>query len=484
MVAPPDPRPGAARITTRTSATPVRSSRPFGLRDKAAYTLGDVGNNLTFFLQASFFLVFYTDVMGIHPAHVGTLLFGARILDAFTDIAAGRLIDSRPASRGGRFRPWLLRCCVPLGVAAALMFTPLLQDAEYSARLAWMITTYVLWGAVFYTLVNIPYGSMVSVISHRPEHRAALSVARSLGGYLGILTLAGLLPLFVFVQVEGRSELSGSRMMIAAALCGALAFFCYLLCYLGVEERVRTAPRPERERRRPGAVLATLVTDRALTGVLAVTLFELVAITLLAAMLPYVYDAYFGDGRLLSLGNVAGIAPAILFLPLATGLARRLGKRELGILGLSLATASALTLFLLGTDSPLVFTVGYAVIMLGCAGFESLVWATISDVIDHHELRTGERPDATVYALHSWSRKLGQAFAGGLSGWALGWIGYESTAGAATAQSPQVLDSLYALATLAPAALLALAAGALWLWFPLTKQRVAANSAELVARRG
>jgi glycoside/pentoside/hexuronide:cation symporter, GPH family len=471
-------------MATTAPAAPTLGVRPFGWRDRVAYTVGDVGNNLTFYLQAAFFLVFYTDVMGIHPGHVGTLLFGARILDAFTDIAAGRLIDRLPAGPAGRFRPWLLRCMVPVGVAAALMFTPVLQDAEYAARLAWMIITYVLWGAVFYTLVNIPYGSMVSVISPRPDDRAALSVARSLGGSLGFLALAGLLPSIVFVQVGGRSELSGSRMMVAAAVCGVLAIACYLLCYLGVEERVRTAPRPRQGRMGAGALLTALVTNRALTGIVAVTLCVLVATTMLAAMLPYVYGEHFGDGRLLSLGNVAGIAPVLLFLFLAAGLARRLGKRELGLTGLTVATASGLSLFLLHTDSPLVFTAGYALVMLGCAGFESLVWATISDVIDHHELRTGERPDATVYAIHSWSRKLGQALAGGLSGWALGWIGYEATAGAGTTQAPEVLESLYALATLAPAVLLGLAAVILWLWFPLSKRRVAENSALLMARRG
>ena len=214
-------------------------SRPFGWRDKLGYLSGDIGNNLTFYLQAAFFLIFYTNVMGIEAGHVGTLLFGARILGAFTDFAAGRLIDLSRPRRSGRFRPWLLRFMVPAAASSVLMFTPLLQDGSYGARLAWMTITYVLWGSVCYTLINIPYGSMVSVISHRSGDRAALSVLRSFGGYLAYLAQAVLLPLIVYVQTADGSVIPGSRMMFAAIGCGVLAVLCYLVCFANVRSGCR-----------------------------------------------------------------------------------------------------------------------------------------------------------------------------------------------------------------------------------------------------
>ena len=248
---------------------------------------------------------------------------------------------------------------------------------------------------------------------------------------------------------------------------------------------MRTAPRPRAEQMGAAPLLTALVTNRALTGIVVVTLCMLVSTTMLASMLPYIYGAYFGDGRLLSMGNIVGLLPVLAFLPVAAWLAAKLGKKELGLIGLALATASALTLFMVRTDSPLVFTAGYAPIMLGCAGLDALVWAVTSDVIDLQELRTGERPDATVYAVHSWARKIGQALAGGLSGWALGWIGYQASAGRdGAAQDPGVLESLYSLTTLGPALLLGTAALVLALWFPLSKRRVLDNSATLLERRG
>ena len=102
-------------------ARPVQRIRAFGWRDKVGYLSGDVANNLTFYLQTAFFLIFYTNVMGIQAAHVGTLLFGARILGAFSDFAAGRLIDVARPGRSGRFKPWLLRFMVPAAASSVLM---------------------------------------------------------------------------------------------------------------------------------------------------------------------------------------------------------------------------------------------------------------------------------------------------------------------------------------------------------------------------
>lgn len=455
------------------------SKRPFGWRDKIGYMFGDFGNDFTFILQSAFFLIFYTNVMGISAAHVGTLLFAARILDAFTDVGAGRLIDTLRPGRSGRFKPWLLRIMVPVAVAAFLMFSPFLQDGSYGVRLAWMIGTYVLWGSVFYTLINIPYGSMASVISNKPGDRASLSVFRSLGATLANLGISVILPLIVFVQINGQSELSGSRMMLAAGGCAILAIVCYLLCFVNVEERIATPPKAKADRMGFGQMMGTLVTNRALTGLIATSLFMLIAFMLLGGLMPYMLNEYFNNGQLLSVVNLVGLAPTLLLVPFASKLAKVVGKKEIGVAGMSLGVVAALVLFIVRTDSPYVFMVGYAVLMLGVSCLNILIWAFITDVIDHQEIRTGERNDATVYGLYSWARKLGQAIAGGLTGWALGWIGYQSGTGETVVQSQEVLDGIYSLATLLPAILLTVSVLALLFWYPLSKKRVDENVAIL-----
>lgn len=473
-------------MTSTTGATApaqdaLPTTRPFGRRDKIGYMFGDFGNDFTFLLQSTFFLIFYTNVMGISAAHVGTLLFAARILDAFTDVGAGRLIDTLRPGRSGRFKPWLLRIMIPVAGAAFLMFSPFLQDGSYGVRLAWMVVTYILWGSVFYTLINIPYGSMASVISNKAGERASLSVFRSLGATLANLAISVVLPLIVFVQIEGNSELSGTRMMLAALGCGILAILCYLLCFVNVEERIKTPPKPKEERMGFAQTLGTLITNRALTGLIVSSLFMLIAFMMLGGMMPYLFNEYFNNGQLLSAVNFVGLAPTLLLVPFAAKLAKTFGKKEVGVVGMTLAVIAGVVLYVLRTDSPIVFMIGYAVLMSGVACLNILIWAFITDAIDFQEFRTGERNDATVYATYSWARKLGQAIAGGLTGWALTWIGYVSVAGG-TEQSDEVLDGVYSLSTLLPAALLLISVLALIFWYPLSKKRVNANVATLEAK--
>lgn len=472
--------PGPERMVPTGPSAPQRK-RPFSFRDKIGYMFGDFGNDFTFILQSTFFLIFYTNVMGISAAHVGTLLFAARILDAFSDVGAGRLIDTLRPGRSGRFKPWLLRIMVPVAAASFLMFSPFVQDGAYGTRLAWMIVTYVLWGSAFYTLINIPYGSMASVISRDPGERASLSVFRSLGATLANLTISVILPLIVFVQINGQSEISGTKMMWAALGCGILAVLCYLLCFVNVEERIETAPKPKEQRASLGQTLLAMARNRGLTGLIVTSLFMLIAFMLLGGMMPYMLNEYFNNGQLLSLVNFVGLAPTLLLVPFASKLAKTFGKKEVGIVGMSLAVVAALILFVLRTDSPYVFMVGYAVMMLGVACLNILIWAFITDVIDLQEIRTGERNDATVYGMYSWARKLGQAIAGGLTGWSLGWIGYVSgTEG--IIQTREVLEGIYNLATLVPGLLLAVSVLALVFWYPLSKKRVDENVAILAEK--
>lgn len=470
-------------MSTTHAAVPEQKKavRPFSFRDKIGYMFGDWGNDFTFILQSTFFMIFYTNVMGISAAHVGTLLFAARILDAFTDVGSGRLIDVLKPGRSGRFKPWLLRICIPVTAAAFLMFSPFLQDGSYGSRLAWMIVTYVLWGSVFYTLINIPYGSMASVISNQPGERASLSVFRSLGATLANLAISVILPLIVFVQINGQSEMSGTRMMWAALGCGVLAIVCYLLCFVNVEERITTPPKAPEQRASLGSTLGSMVTNRALTGLIFTSLFMLIAFMLLGGLMPYVLNEYFNDGQLLSVVNFVGLAPTLLLVPFASKLAKTFGKKEVGIVGMSLAIVAALILFVLRTDSPYVFMVGYAVLMLGVSCLNILIWAFITDVIDLQEIRTGERNDATVYGMYSWARKLGQAIAGGMVGWSLGWIGYQSGTGTIV-QTDEVLEGIYTLATLVPALLLLVSTLSLVFWYPLSKKRVDENVAVLAER--
>ena len=467
-----------------------RDVRPFGTRDKLGYMFGDFGNDFTFILQALFFMPFYTNVVGIEAAHIGTMLLAARVIDGFTDVAFGIIVDRVPAKKEGwKFKRWIKYGMVPVALASFLMYQSSVGSFDsYSLKMLWMVTTYIIWGSVTYTIVNIPYGSMASVISPDPDDRAQLSVYRSTGANLAMLTISTLLPLFVMrTNEDGVAIMDGSRMTIAAGVCALLAVVCYIILLLNVEERVVTLKDENDNTPAPGvgSMLKAVFTNRSLGGLIVAALLLLLGNLFLGSMLTYVMLNYFGDGRYQSIASMAGLLPAFVLIVLAPMLAKRFGKAEAGGVAMFFGGAALIIANFLKIENVYLWIGFYAVAMFCISVFNFLVWAFITDVIDDQEVRTGHRDDATVYAVYSWARKLGQALAGGLSGWALTWIGFDSQiASDGGEQTEAVVDSIYTLANLVPGIACVLVAAALFFLYPLKKSQVQANVDELARRRG
>ena len=162
-------------------ANEMQKTTPFGMRDKVGYMFGDFANDFTFILSSSFLMKFYTDVMGVSAGVVGMIMMIARFVDAFTDVTMGQIVDRSKPTKDGKFRPWLKRMCGPVAIASFLIFQSGLAGMSYGFKVAWLFVTYILWGSIFYTSVNIPYGSMASAISADPKDRAELSTWRTIG---------------------------------------------------------------------------------------------------------------------------------------------------------------------------------------------------------------------------------------------------------------------------------------------------------------
>ena len=213
--------------------------RPFGMKDKLGYMFGDFGNDFTFILSSLFLMKFYTDVMGVSAGVVGIVMMAARIVDAFTDITMGQIVDRCKPTKDGKFRPWLKRMCGPVAIASFLIFQSGLAGMPYGFKVAWLAVTYILWGSIFYTSINIPYGSMASAVSPESKDRAELSTWRTIGSSLASLVIGVGTPMIAYVTVDGKTMLSGSRMTIIAGVFSVCAILCYLLCFKMVQERVQ-----------------------------------------------------------------------------------------------------------------------------------------------------------------------------------------------------------------------------------------------------
>ena len=172
--------------------------RPFGLRDKIGYLFGDFGNDFTFILSTVILSKFYTDVMGVSAGVVGTVMMLARAVDAVTDLSMGRLCDRSRPTPVGKFKPWLLRLCVPVAAASFLLYQSGFAGRPMGFKIAYLAVTYILWGSFCYTGINIPYGSMASAISPEPADRQSLSTFRTMGGMLAGLIIGMLVPLLCY----------------------------------------------------------------------------------------------------------------------------------------------------------------------------------------------------------------------------------------------------------------------------------------------
>ena len=465
----------------------TRTVRPFSIRDKIGYMFGDFGNDFSFILQAMFFMLFYTNVVGISPGHVGTLLLVARVVDGFTDVGMGMIVDKLPVKEGGdKFRRWIKYIMIPVAVASALMYMSFVADfGSYAAKVVWMCATYFLWGSLCYTAINIPYGSMASVISQDPDHRAGLSVYRSTGATLAQLVIMSLLPQIVYVTNEaGVSVLDPSRMTMGAIVCAVLSVICYFLCYINVEERVKAVPGKGGEQHSIGDMIKAVFTNKALGGLIVAALILLLSQLFLSGMLGYLMLNWFGNGKLQTAASMASIIPALSLIVLAPIMAKKFGKAEVGAFSMIVGGIVFIAAWFLKIHNPVLWIVFFAIGMFVIAIFNYLIWAFITDVIDYQEVHTHQRDDATVYAVYSWARKLGQALAGGLTGWALEWIGYDQEAATAgLAQTEAVQGSIYTLANLIPGIGCVLVGLALIFLYPLKKKAVAENVAELARRR-
>lgn len=467
----------------------MKTERPFGLRDKIGYLLGDLGNDFTFLFASNYLMIFYTKVLGLSGAVVGGLFLAARIVDAFTDVTMGQIVDRLRPGRDGRFRPWIRRMCIPVALASTLMYLYFAADWPYAVKLAYVVVTYILWGSFCYTSINIPYGSMASVISPEAGDRAALSTFRSVGASLAGLLIGVLVPQIVYTQdAAGNQVVLPVRFLWMASIFGTLAVISYLLCYGLCKERVQFDHSENveltEEKKIKGAgfghTFGKLLKNRALISLVAGALLLLLASLLGQTMNNYLFLDYFKNAKAISILNLVSVGAALSMAPVAAVITKKTGKKEAGAVGMLLSGLVYLLLFFLRVESIPVFLILTFLAALGPGIFNMLIWALITDVIDYHQVKYGEREDGTIYAVYSFARKLGQAFAGGLGGLSLSLIGYVSQA---PMQSREVAGRIYSLATLVPAICYLLVFLVLWLWYPLGKAKVENNSKLLKERR-
>lgn len=444
--------------------------RPFGIRDKLGYLFGDFGNDFTFILSSSFLLKFYTDVMGVAPWIIGLVITIARFVDAFTDVTMGRIADRSPASRNGKFKPWIRRMAAPVAISSFLIYQSGFASASMGFRIFWLVITYILWGSIFYTSINIPYGSMASSISSSPNDRQSLSTFRTMGSTLaGVIVGAGI-PLLAYDKVGKNTVLNGPRFTLIAGVFSILAIICYMICYTLTTERVYESTT-ERKQSSVKLMLKEAFSNRALISIIVGSIVMLLAQLTLQSMSNYIYPNYYGNVTAQSVSTFGMMGGMFIAAALAKPLANKFGKAEISAASSLLAAVVCILLFAIRPKNVWIYVIINGASWIGLGIFAMVSWAIITDVIDDAELRFGRREDGTIYAMYSFARKLGQAASAGITGALLSAIGYSDK----TAFDSKVLKGIYDISTLVPALGFTLLALILWFWYPLHKKKVDEN---------
>lgn len=459
----------------------AQKNRPFGMRDKLGYMFGDFGNDFTFILSSSFLMKFYTDVMGVDGLVVGFVMMFARFADAFTDVTMGRICDRSKMTPVGKFKPWIRRMCAPVAISSFLIYQSSLADMPMGFKIGWLFVTYLLWGSIFYTSINIPYGSMASAISAEPGDRQSLSTFRSMGATLAGMFVGAGVPMIAYDTLDGKQVLNGGRFTIIAGVFSVLAVGCYLLCYYMTTERVKPDVELSQENQdNVFVMLGRVLKNRPLISIIAASIVMLLAQLTMQGMANYVYPNFYGSTTAQTISTFMMMLGMILAAIFAKPLANKFGKAEIGAVSSAMAAIVNVVLLIIKPENVWIYVGLQAVSWLGLGMFTTVSWALITDVIDATELQNGVREDGSIYALYSFARKLGQAASSGLTGILLNIIGYSQ----ATAFDAGVVNGIFNISCIVPAIGFALLAIVLWFWYPLHKNKVDANVAALKEKHG
>ena len=210
------------------------------LRNYLGYAAGDLANNLAFSLQALFLLIYYTNVVGLNPAAIATMFLVVRVWDAFADLAAGRLVDLT-RSRWGKFRPYLLFSSLPLLLSSVALFSVPSFDST-TAKYVYAYITYALLGFL-YSLTNIPYGSLATVMTQDPVERSRLGIWRSVGPIFGILVLVVVIAPQIS-RYKTQPEQLQTFLTTVTIVFAVVGYALYLLCFFNCKEQVSHETKP------------------------------------------------------------------------------------------------------------------------------------------------------------------------------------------------------------------------------------------------
>ncbi len=391
----------------KTVQTDERGFRKFGMRDCLAYAAGDFGCNMSFALKGTM-AIFWTQFMGLDLWY-SLLLIIVQVWDAINDPLIGSLIDAdKRKYRRNKFLQYIWAGSIGLIIGGALCFIPV-PNAPVWAKMIVFIAGYVIWDA-FYTVANVPYGSLLSLISDKVADRASLSAWRSVGSLVGNMVPMVILP---FIIYDKDDNLIGERVFFAALLMGVLGFICFQFMIKNTEVRVdentKLADEPKFNVLK---AMGNFMKNRPAVGATLAAMGMFLGQQGAATAVVVLFQSYFHNAQISGIVSMFAMIPIMVFTPLARKMVVKYGKKELATVGgvVSLIACAAMIVLPITPDMNglIIYIVCQLFNSLGLGIYSTVSWAMMGDAIDYNEWKTGNREEGTIYALHSFFRKLAQ----------------------------------------------------------------------------
>ena len=457
-------------------------ARKFGMVDKLAYAAGDFGCNMSFALKGTL-VIYWTQFIGISEAAMIILTLLVQVWDAINDPVIGAMIDAdRRQYKRNKFLQYIHVGSIGLVIGGAFCFLPV-QGLPEIAKCVMFVAGYVIWDA-FYTIANVPYGSMLSLISADPGDRAELSTFRSVGSMAGNIGTGIALPMLIY---DANNKLLGERVFVIALVMGIVGFFFFQFMIrktvIRVEQEIELSEEPVKF----NVIEATIrfFKNRPAVGATLAPVAQFIGMYGAQTANQVMWQSYFKNAQISGLMQMIGMIPMFFFMPFIRKIVGKFGKKEAMAFGMLIQTIAYGALFVLPvTPDATGITIWVTCsVIAGIGGGVGMCvsWSLMADAMDYGEWKFGVREEGTTYALHSFFRKLAQGIGPSL-GLALAVsVGYVAKLG--PDQNPGVPENLKTLVIAINVCTALAQLVAIGLVYNLDKKTVATMQAELDERR-
>lgn len=378
--------------------------------ERVSYGCGDLGCNIIYSAMSAFLLFYYTNYADVSAAAVGSIMLISRILDGFSDLTMGIIVD-RTKSKYGKARPWILRMAIPFAIAAILLFS-VPSSLGVTSKLIYIFITYNLVSTVIYTAINVPYATLNSLITQDQYERGVLSIFRMILATCGTLIINGLtLPL---VEHFGNNLSAWTKTFFIFGIASIIVFF---ITFTGTKERVKAVKQNKNEVIPFKIGIKSLFRNKYWIQITLCLVCIFIVFAINGGSSVYYAKFILGDEKLFAPINMVSNVSQIIAMFMVAPFIKKFGKRNVLIVG-SIILISSNVMFIIAGQNYIGVISASAIKGIGSAGIAATMFAIVSDTIEYGEWKTGYRTEGLINSASSFGFKvengLGSAILGGV----------------------------------------------------------------------